>query len=348
MARARVLALGALLALAACEDAPPEVAEAPAAAPAGERLTLAPVPVPDVAEVPGTVTTRDMAEARARIPGVLAELRVKEGDRVAAGQRIATVVDSRLPQETAALAAAAAAAEAQAARAKADLERVRFLHREGVYAQAKLDEALAAAQAAEAQARAARAQEGAVAAVAGQGAVIAPAAGRVLRADVPAGSAVVPGTVIAVITAGAPVVRLDLPESLGARVAPGAPVSVSGLAGLPEGASVEGRVVMRYPGVAAGRVTVDASIAGLDPALVGQRVTARVTLGERETLAVPARFVSRRYGLAFATLLAPDGRGARDVPVEVRPIPGTDRLEVLSGLRAGDVLVAPAASGARA
>ncbi len=338
----RMLAASALLGLAACGGSTPETVEAPGEAPAGERLTLAPSAIPDSAEVPATITTRDMAEARARIPGILARLLVREGDRVAAGQRIGTVTDSRLAEETAALGAAAAAAEAEAARAGAELERVRFLHGEGVYAKARLESALAAARAAEAQVRAARAQQAAVAAVAGQGSILAPASGRVLRADIPEGSVVSPGMTVAVITAGPPVVRLDLPESLGSRVAPGAAVTVSGVAGLPADRTLEGRVTMRYPGVTAGRVTLDAAVDGLDPALVGQRVTARVDLGERRALAVPARFVSRRYGLSFATLLAPDGSGARDIPVEVRPIAGTDRVEILSGLRAGDTIIAPA------
>lgn len=341
------LALG----LAACsggaeKDAPAPEARAAAAVPAGERLRVERVAIPDVAEVPATITTRDMAEARARIPGVLADLRVREGDRVAAGQRIGTIVDSRLGQEAAAYAASAAAAEAQAARARADLERIRFLHREGVYAQAKLDEATAMARAAEAQVRAARAQQGAVDAVAGQGAVIAPASGRVLRADIPAGSAVAPGTPIAVITAGPPVIRLDVAESLGRRLAPGQSVTVTGLAGRAEGVESSGQILTVYPGVAAGRVTADASFPGLDPQLVGQRVTARVLLGERVALAVPERFIQTRFGLSFAMLLAPDGRSAAQIPVEVRALPGTGRVEILSGLRAGDVIVAPVAAPA--
>ncbi len=348
----RLVPLALTLALAACsrEDggdaAPRAAAEAPP--PAGERLVVQRVALPDVAELPATVTTRDMAEARARIPGVLSELLVREGDRVAAGQRIATITDTRLAQEQAAYAAAQAAAEAQAARARADLERIRFLHREGVYARAKLDEATAMARAAEAQVRAAQAQQGAVRAVAGQGAVLAPASGRVLSADVPAGSAVAPGMTIAVITAGPPVIRLDVPESLGRRLAPGQAVTVAGLADRAEGVEVSGQIQTVYPGVSAGRVTADASVTGLDPQLVGQRVTARVMLGERLALAVPERFINTRFGLSFATLLAPDGRRSAEIPVEVRPIPGSGQVEILSGLRAGDVILAVPASGGAA
>ncbi len=62
---------------------------------------------------------------------------------------------------------------------------MRFLHQNGVYARARLEQAQAAASATQAQVRAARAQQSAVGAVAGQGTLIAPASGRVLRAAIP-------------------------------------------------------------------------------------------------------------------------------------------------------------------
>lgn len=334
------------LALSACGQT-----AVPPAAPAtsvieGERFTIRPTPLPDVAEVPATVTTRDMADARARIPGVLSRLHVRAGDRVSAGQAVATIVDSRLGQEAAAYGAGVAAAEAQAVRARADLERIRFLTREGVYAKAKLDEAVAAARGADAMLASARAQQGAVRAVEGQGVVRAPAAGQVLAADLPEGSAVAPGMVIATITAGPPIVRLDVPEGLAASLRPGAEVRVSGIAGQAGGTSESvGRIVKLYPAVQGGRTRVDVNLPGLSPELVGQRVTAAVNVGVREGIAVPANFVDPRFGLNFVRLLSADGKRVADVPVEIRPLPGNS-VEILSGLKAGDIIVARPAKAA--
>jgi RND family efflux transporter MFP subunit len=329
----------AALALAGCGSEQPTEKPAAAQSVSGERLTLSQARLADRADVAATVTTRDMAEARARIPGVLTNLSVRAGDRVSAGQPIATIIDTRLGQEAAAFGAGVAAAEAQAARARADLDRIRFLHREGVYAQAKLDEAVAMARAADAQVAAARAQRGAVTAVEGQGVVRAPAAGTVLVADVPEGSAVGPGTLIATITAGPPIIRLDVPEGLGAGIVAGAAVQVSGLAGQPGGDSAQGRIVKRYPGVSGGRIRADAELPGLAPELVGQRVTATVSVGVREGLAVPQRFIQPRFGLHFARLLSADGKRVSDVPVEVRSL-GDGQVEILSGLKAGDTILA--------
>jgi RND family efflux transporter MFP subunit len=338
--RTPLLFLGAAaLALAGCGSEQPAERAAAAQPVSGERLTLSQARLADRAEVAATVTTRDMAEARARIPGVLTNLSVRAGDRVSAGQPIATIIDTRLGQEAAAFGANVAAAEAQAARTRADLDRIRFLHREGVYAQAKLDEAVAMARAADAQVAAARAQRGAVTAVEGQGVVRAPAAGTVLVADVPEGSAVGPGTLIATITAGPPIIRLDVPEGLGAGIVPGAAVQVSGLAGQPGGDSAQGRIVKRYPGVSGGRIRADAELPGLAPTLVGQRVTATVSVGVREGLSVPQRFIQPRFGLQFARLLSADGKRVSDVPVEVRAL-GDGQVEILSGLKVGDTILA--------
>ena len=331
------------LALAACDSTPAE--KAPVAHDVrGERLAIGMRSLPDTSEVPATVTTRDMAEARARIPGVLASLRVRAGDRVTAGQPIAVIEDSRLAQESLAQGAGVTAAAAQAARAQADLERIRLLHREGVYAQSRLDEALAASRSADAMLSAARAQQGAVRAAEGQGVVRAPAAGTVLVVDLPQGSAVAPGVVVATITAGPPVVRLDVPEGLGKHVADGMAVRIAGLAGRQAGETVSGRIARTYPGVQAGRRRADVVVPGLAPELVGQRVTAEVVLGGRQGIAVPGRFVQQRFGLNFVRLLSADGKRAYDVPVEVRTLAGGD-VELLSGVKPGDVVVLPAGQG---
>jgi multidrug efflux pump subunit AcrA (membrane-fusion protein) len=182
------------LSLTGCSGS--EEAAQTAKAPAGPRFVLGPSDTVNWEDVSAEIATVDQAQVLARIPGILTTLTVREGDMVAKGQVIGRIVDSQLGYQ------------AQAAQAQGELSRVRFLYRNGVYAKARLEQAEAAAAAANAQIRAARAQQSAVGAVAGQGVVTAPASGRVLRADVPAGSPVAPGMAIAVITAGPTIVRL--------------------------------------------------------------------------------------------------------------------------------------------
>ena len=55
---------------------------------------------------------------------------------------------------------------------------------------------------------------------------------------------------------------------------------------------------------------------------------------------VPRRFVATRFGIDFARIAAPDGHVV-EVAVQVAPGPAADEVEILSGLAAGDVVVAP-------
>ena len=331
-----ITALALALVLSACgEGEAPEPAAAAAAA-QGERLTLSLQPIADVKPAAAVVTTRDMGEARARIGGTLAELRVREGEVVRKGQVLAMVRDQRLVLEARAYESQQAAAEAEAVRAEADLARVRTLHDKGFYAAARLDQAQAAARAARAQADAARAQSAASAEFVGQGAIRAPADGRVLRADVPAGSVVAAGQVVVVVTAGEPLLRLTLPEGQAGALAVGDTVLID-TADLP-GAD-RGRVIQVYPAIEAGRVSADISVPGLRADLVGRRVGVRVPLGERQGLAAPPRFVATRYGLDFVRVAMPGG-GVSEVAVQTAPIPGREDVEMLSGVKAGDVLLA--------
>ncbi len=331
----------ALLALAACGQTPPEAPQAETAPVAG-RLTLQLQPAADLKPAPATLTTRDMAEARARISGVLVSLNVKEGDTVRRGQVIARVRDDRLGLETSALDAQVRAAAAEADRARADLARTKDLYDNGVYAKARLEQVEAQARSTAAALAAARAQRGASAELAGQGAILAPADGRILQADVPVGSVVMPGQSIARITAGPLVVRMEVPEADAVSLKVGDIVRLdpSDLGG----AVSEGRISQVYPAVTAGQIVVDVSAPNLPATRIGQRVRALVTLGDRKALFVPRRYVVSRYGVDYVRLVRTDG-AISEMPVQTAPGPTTESVEILSGVRAGDV-VSPVA-GAR-
>ena len=326
MMRANVLVLSALglavlgLPLAGCGGSEEPVQEN-SKAPAGPRLVLKESDAADWQDVSAEVATVDQAQVLARIPGILTSLSVHEGDMVRKGQTIGRIVDSQLGPQ-------GAAAKAQMVQAQSELTRVKFLHDNGVYADARLEQAQAAAASA-------RAQYAATTAVAGQGIVVAPATGRVLTADVPAGSPVAPGMPIAVITAGATIVRLEMPESLAGKVHVGSQVRASDIGN--DGAV--GRVVKVYPSVTAGTVKADVSMPGIDDKLVGRRIAARVQTGTRKALLVPDAYVTERYGIDYVTLVGKDGN-ATQVLVQTAPSAQDGKVEILSGVSAGDTLVA--------
>ena len=324
--RKTVLLIAALaLPLAACGSEADEAATSEA--PAGQRLVLAESETVDWQDVSAEIATVDQAQVLARIPGILTSLSVREGDMVRKGQVIGRIVDNQLGFQ-------AEAYRAQAVQAEAELARIRFLHENGVYADARLEQAQAAASAA-------RAQYNAAAAVSGQGALIAPASGRVLRADVPAGAPVAPGIAIDEITAGPTILRLEMPESLAGKVHPGSRVMAEGVGDAP----LTGRVIRLYPAVTAGQVRADADMPGIDSTLIGRRVAARVETGARKALLVPRSYVTTRYGIDYVTVLGKDG-GAAQVPVQTAATGEDGRVEILSGVKASDTLIGPGAQAA--
>ncbi len=307
------------LAVGACGGNGEAAGEAPVKA-EGARFTVQLADTPDWKDVSAEIATVDQAQVLARIPGILTSLTVKEGDLVSKGQVIGRIVDSQLGYQEAAM-------RAQAVQAKAELDRAQFLYDNGVYSKARLEQAQAAADAA-------KAQQNAVRAVSGQGALLAPASGRVLTADVPAGSPVAPGMPILTITAGATVLKLELPESLAATVQRGSQVTAD-MPGVGDG---KGRITKLYPAVKGGQVRADAVLPGLDNALIGRRIAAQVAAGERKAMLVPESYVTTAYGIDTVVVVDEDGAAA-SVPVQTAPNGEEGMLEVLSGLSAGDVLV---------
>jgi len=330
-----VLAAG----LAACGPKP--AAPAPVSAPAGQRFTVSLRALAEMKPVAGEITTRDTAEARARIGGTLTRLLVREGAVVRAGQTIGMVTDARLGLETSAYDALVSAASGEAVRAEADLKRTRELYDKGIYAKARLDQVEAAARAARGNLEAARARRGASAEVGAQGVIIAPAAGTVLKADVPLGSVVTPGQSVATITSGPVLVRITLPEGQARALRVGGTVRLWPEG--PGGPEQSGTISQVYPAIESGLVVADVSVPGMSADLIGRRISASVQVGERQGLVIPRRYLTTRFGIDYVRLIGRDG-SAVDSPIQTAPGPAADMVEVLSGLNVGDSLALPEAA----
>lgn len=338
---ATVLFISAAFALSGCGGRPEKANEAALAPPdmAG-RLVVEATLRPDIKPVSALLTNRDAGAARARIGGTLVELSVREGDLVTQGQVIAVIADERRTLEASAGASAATAAEARAIQARAELKRIEALFAQGVYAQARLDDARATARAAEAQLKAARAGSAALSEVASQGKVLAPADGRVTRAPIPAGAVVMPGDVIAEVATGRRVLRAELPEADGAGLGEGDEISISRSLGA---GPVSAKILQVYPEVQNGKIIIDIDAGGIDGGFVGMRVPAFIPVGHRASIAIPSSYVSTRFGVDYVRVVidenividAPVQRG-RDVVEN-----GKRYIEIIAGLKAGDVIQPP-------
>jgi RND family efflux transporter MFP subunit len=336
-----IAACGLMLLGAACGDkpsAPPESAPAVRVAAVARgsltewlRLSGRVVPPPD-----------QDATLSPRVPGTLAEVTARVGERVSRGRVVARV-------DTAALIGALSSAEAAERSAAADAElkrhvatRTRALVERGVVSgeQAEADEAAAiAAEAALAQAQATRAEALRRKEWSELAAPFAGVVGRVLR---PAGEPVdgTPATPVVEIAAEHPVeVALDATAAVLARLKAGqaAQIVVDASGGAPLTARVTGVAAAVDPATGTGTVRLDPATD--DPALIlGRIVEARVAVAVREAaLVVPASALRGGDRGVLEAIVVQDHKA--HVRAVVSGIKDGDRVEIVSGLTAGDAVV---------
>ena len=172
-----------------------------------------------------------------------------------------------------------------------------------------------------------------------EGKVLAPTAGRVLTVPVTA------GTVICRASRWRPspnrisccgcACRSAMPafSKLAIRYASTAKISAA------SGARF-GTIRLVYPQIEDGRVVADATVSDLGDYFVGQRIRVWISAGERTSIIVPGSFIVTRFGIDYARVRT-DANAVIDVPVQRgRQLPRPDMpdaLEILSGLKAGDV-----------
>lgn len=293
--------------------------------------------IEDKKAVFGTVQSVDVVTARARIGGTTRNLVVDEGSAVTGGQVIATIEDPKLALQMASVDARLRAVEAQRKLAQTELERMQKLRTSGTISQARLDEAQTNVNVLTGNRAALLAERDLLEEQMSEGDVLAPAAGRVLKVNVTEGVVVMPGEELAVIAAERYVLRIELPERHAGFIRDGDKVLVGerGLAPSAAQQQREGTITQVYPELSNGRVIADVEVPGLGDYFVGERTLVYVSTGRRETIIVPTEYLHHRYGVTYAVV-----EGAGEVMVQTgQQIDG--KIEVLSGLQPGDVLVQP-------
>lgn len=289
--------------------------------------------VDDLKAVFATVESVDQVLARARIAGTVSGLLVDEGSRVDAGQRIATIGDPKLALATAGIDARLKAAEAERDLAEIEFRRSQDLLAKGAATQARVDNARTRLDVAVRTIAAIRAEKQVSAERTGEGAVLAPTSGVVLKVPVTQGSVIMAGETVAVIAAENYILRMALPERHARFLKVGDKVLVgprSLLAG--DAPPRQGNVRQVYPQIEDGRVMADVAVEGLGDFFVAERVPVHVATGRRPAIVIPREAVSRRFGLDYVNV-----HNSGPVVVQLGQAVD-DSVEVLSGLRDGDVV----------
>ncbi len=363
--------VSALAVLAGCGGHPTRDAPAAAASPtAVKAIALTAVQWPETYEATGTVRARTAAVISAKVMGYVREVAVRPGDRVRRGQWLvrldARELEAAWRQAEAALQEARSAVpEADnalaAAQAGLELAQVSFRRMEDLFAKRSIsnqeyDEAAARLKLAQANYQMARSRRQQLAAKIQQ-AERALEAAAIARgwAEIPApfdglvtDKSVEPGNLAA---PGAPLLAIEAEGSYRLEV----PVEESKLASVRSGQTVEvhldalqrelqGRVSEIVPAVdAAARaflVKIDLPPApGLRSGLYGRAV---FPLGRRSVLAVPADAVRRQGQLCWVLTIEQGQARTRLVTLGRRR---GEQIEVLSGLNAGEQVIAPVPPG---
>jgi RND family efflux transporter MFP subunit len=297
--------------------------------------------IPVEVQAPVDLRPLTQADAVAKTIGYLDAVLVDRGDVVKAGQTVAVVRPSDLPDQLAVARGTLAQSQAQVTLARINLERAQKLAQEGLATQAELQSTTSALTIAEAMAQASKAQIGALATR-----LVAPMDGVVASRRLDPGALVGPttGAVLTVVRIDTLRVFVSVTERDAAALAVGQPARVT-VDALP-GQSFEGQVVRLAPSFDPISRTLDAEVhlpnpkRELRPGMYG-RAFIRLAV-HPQAVVVPATAVqiSNRQRHVFVI----EGEKARKRAVETGVDAGT-WLEVLSGVKGGEEVVIAGADG---
>ncbi|HEU5162376.1 MAG TPA: efflux RND transporter periplasmic adaptor subunit [Thermoanaerobaculia bacterium] len=366
----KLLFIPLAMALAACgSDPKPDHA---AQAIAADLETVAATSIDSVREAPGSIRAALSSDLSSKALGNVKAIHVKEGDRVRAGQLLIEIDAAELDAQVArargasnevdsAIAGAVAAhagAQSQYALAKSTYDRFRALRERNSVSAQEFDEVEARYRGAEAElARAARGVEQAGAkkqqvaaettaanAMSAFGRIRAPFAGVVARKYVDPGAQAAPGM---------PLLRIDadrdfrfeaaVDDALASSIQPGTRVRVR------VGASdqvVAGTVAEVAPAIDPGTRTSIVKIAldAASPAIrSGMYGSALIPTGARPAITVPVAAVARRGQLENVWIAGPDGKARLRLVRSGAAV--DDRIEILSGLAAGERVIVSRPAG---
>jgi HlyD family secretion protein len=306
-------------------------------------------------EISGTLAARSRVGVKPKLPGRLERVLVDIGDRVTAGQVVATLdrgeVDAQVDAAVAAVGVASAAlesAEAALANAVTEHERAKGLYEGGALPRQRLDAAqtahraavaqrdLAKANLAQAEATVRRARE-----VQGDATLHAPISGFIVERNYDPGS--IPGDQPVVVVADIRELKLEagVSELEAGRLKTGLPAQVAVQAKPGETFSAQLAAMAPEVDPRNRHFRIEVRVPNPDGTLLaGMYATARLVLDSADgALVLPRESVVTRDGQRVA--LKVEGDKVIAVPV-VEGLSDGRRVQIVSGLSAGDTVLADA------
>jgi len=301
------------------------------------RLTSGPA-------ISGQLTPAREATVRAQVGGSLVRLTVDKGQPVQAGAEIARIASRDLEDSLQSARVGVKSAETSLALAQSERQRTENLVKGGALAARDLELAQSAVSNAEAALAAAKSRERSAAQQIEDTSIRAPFAGIVSDRPASAGDVVSPGTpIVTIIDPSSLRLEALVPSDAIASVQPGAPVQFS-IRGFPN-QTFAGRVDRLSPTAdpVTRQVAIFVTLPNMDGRLIaGLFAEGRVQVTSREGVVVPAAAVDETGVMPTVTRIR-EGRAER-VAVELGLRQAeTERVEVIKGITAGDIVILGAA-----
>jgi membrane fusion protein (multidrug efflux system) len=290
----------------------------------------------------GTIESAHRTTVASRLLARVLEVHVTAGDEVAVGDALVTLDSRDLEARVRQAGEALRAAQAQRELAQAELERTQELLNRGVATRQKFDQATAALRVAAANVdRLSRALDEARTSLS-YAEIRAPAAGRVVDRLVEPGDTVSPGqAVLRLYDPGALRVEAPVRESLAIDLEVGDRLEVEiDAVGQTVSGTIEEIVPYAEPGARA--LLVKSRLPDDSRLFAGMFARIAVPAGEESRLVIPKSAVTRIGQLEFVTVLSEEGAPSRRMITTGERLKDL-RVEVLSGLKAGERLVVVAA-----
>lgn len=345
--------LSATLLSAACKDnAKDQIAAAERAAADGtmignENIAIAEVgPISSGPSISGALTPERSATVRAQLPGSVLQTYAEQGQAVRAGTTLAKLDQSAMQEPYLSARAGLASASNSNDIAQRELSRSQKLLAAGAVSEREMDQSRRNAIAARAALEDARARLATAQKAWGNTVVTSPLSGVVSERQVSAGDVVQPGAAMfTVVDPSSMRLEASVPADQLSMVRVGVPVSFT-ITGYPDRQFL-GRVTRVNPTAdpATRQVRIYVSIPNAGRTLVGGLyANGRISTSARNGLVVPVNAVDTR-GTIPSVFRIKNGKVERaQVTVGIRD-EGTERIEILTGVQAGDTLLVGAAQG---
>lgn len=331
-----------LLASLGCGDTKAAKAGGDAKAMPVQVKTAAPASVDDSTEYVATLKSRDSAIVMPQVEGIITQIFVHSGDRVAAGAPLMQIDPAKQQATVKSQEDARSAQLAQVKWAQQNYDRVSGLAGAGVVSKQDLDQARATLDAAQAQLHALDAQVSEQQVQLHYYKVVAPRTGIVGDVPVRVGDRVLTTTTLTTVDRlGTLEAYIYVPVEKSAQLKLGLPVQIVDSSGALLASS---RVTFISPQVDNTTQTVLAKVQianTKDTLRTAQFIRARVIWGQQQKPVVPVIAVSRIGGLYFAFVAEPDQKGGYVVhqkPLQVGDIIGNNYV-ILDGIKPGDKVV---------